>query len=94
MKAFALLLLAGLVGCSSPAPRSSAITHGPTNSGKQDLILDRNVQGMSRNEIIMAVQECESNGLRAGVMTAKRQVNGYMTDVVFDITCVPKVKNF
>jgi hypothetical protein len=92
MKAFAILLLMGIVGCSSPAPY--AITHGPTNSGKQDLILDRNVQGMSRNEIIMAVQECESNGLRAVVMTAKRQVNGFLSDVVFDVTCAPKVKTF
>jgi hypothetical protein len=90
---YAILLLA-LVGCSSMSPQPSVITHGPTNSGRQDLILDRNVQGMSRNEIIMAVQECESNGLRAVVMTAKRQVNGFMSDVVFDITCVPRVKTF
>ena len=49
---------------------------------------------MSRNEVIMAIQECEAGGLRAVVMTTKRKINGYSSDIVFDVTCAPKFKIF
>jgi hypothetical protein len=49
---------------------------------------------MSRNEVINAVQECEGSGLRAIVLTTKRQINGFATDIIFDITCAPKLKTY
>jgi hypothetical protein len=45
---------------------------------------------MSRNEVITAVTECTSNGLRAVMLYGKRKVNQYTTDIVVDVTCAPK----
>ena len=61
-----------------------------TTSGTQDLVLDKNVQPMSRNEVVSAIGDCQANGLRAVLMYGKRKVNGYTADVVIDVTCAPK----
>lgn len=61
---------------------------------QQDLVIDRHVQSMSRNEVINAVRECEENGLRANMVYAKRRVNGFTVDIVIDVACSPKSKFF
>lgn len=71
------LVGAWLTGCAS-------------TSGKQDLVLDKNVQPMSRNEVVSAIGDCQANGLRAVLMYGKRKVNDYTADVVIDVTCAPK----
>jgi len=43
-----------------------------------------------RNEVITAVRECETTGLRAVMMYGKRKVNGYSADIVIDVTCAPR----
>jgi hypothetical protein len=62
-------------------------TYNPPNS---QLIVDKEVQGMSRNEVILAINECESNKTRAVVIMAKRKISGRTTDIVTDVTCAPK----
>jgi hypothetical protein len=82
---YALLLLA-LVGCAShppPQPEASSYKH-------QNLEVDKNVQPLSRNEVIYAINECESNGTRAVMIYAKRKINGYTADIVVEVTCAPK----
>ena len=64
-------------GCSTP-------------SVNQELMVDKQVQPLSRNEVIYAVRECETNGLRAVVLYAKRKINGYTTEIVAEVTCAPK----
>lgn len=59
---------------------------------EQNLILDKDIQGMTRNEVITAINECEGNHTRAVVIYAKRKINGYTSDVVVDVTCAPKYK--
>lgn len=83
MKYLSLLLIA-LAGCSSPGPQYK----------QQDLVIDRFVQSMSRTEIIAAVHECESNGLQANMVYAKRQVNGFSVNVVIDVACSPRYRPF
>jgi len=84
-----------LAACGStqtpPAPQAQG---GFTGYKQQDLIIDKQVQAMSRNEVISAVHECEGNGLRANMVYAKRQVNGFSVDVVIDVVCAPKFKYF
>lgn len=58
----------------------------------QNLIIDKDIQGMSRNEVIIAIQECESSGMRAVLIQAKRKINTYTADVVVDVTCAPRFK--
>ena len=84
MKYVVAIGLLALVGCNT--------TSNSPSPPQQSLIVDREVQGMSRNEVIMAIQECEAGGLRAVVMTTKRKINGYSSDIVFDVTCAPKFK--
>ena len=75
-----IVAAAWLTGCASTS----------TTSGKQDLVLDKEVQPMSRNEVVSAIGDCQGNGLRAVLMYGKRKVNGYTADVVIDVTCAPK----
>jgi protein involved in sex pheromone biosynthesis len=71
--------VAWLSGCSTT-----------TTGGAQDLVLDKSIQPMSRNEVVSAIGDCQANGLRAVLMYGKRKVNGYTADVVIDVTCAPK----
>lgn len=68
-------------GCSSNKPPEAV---------QQELVVDKHVQPMSRNEVILAVQECQHSGLRAVMLYAKRKVNGYTTDIVVEVTCAPR----
>lgn len=80
-----LLLLActagWLEGCANNKPPEQV---------QQELVVDKHVQPMSRNEVILAVQECQTSGLRAVMLYAKRKVNGYTTDIVVEVTCAPR----
>ncbi len=77
-----LCSLGWISGCSS--------TPQPPEAKQQDLVIDKYVNPMSRNEVIVAVRECESNGLRAVVLYGKRKINGFTTDIVVEVTCAPK----
>ena len=79
MKYAAILLTVALVGCATS-----------TTSGKQDLVMDKEIQPMSRAEVVSAIGDCQSVGLRAVLMYGKRKVNGSTADVVIDVTCAPK----
>jgi len=77
----ALVIVVGawLTGCASTS-----------TNGKQDLVLDKEIQPMSRNEVVSAIGDCQANNLRAVLMYGKRKVSGYTADVVIDVTCTPK----
>lgn len=79
MKKIALITLA-LLATACSTPQNTA------------LILDKETHPMSRNEIILAVHECEGNGLRAVVVTSRRKINGHTSDVVVDVSCAPTFK--
>jgi uncharacterized protein YcfL len=83
MKYLFMLTAVFLTACGSSTPYK-----------QQDLLIDKHVQAMSRNEVISAVHECEGNGLRASMVYAKRQVNGLSVDVVIDVVCAPRFRNF
>ena len=94
MNKFILFCVILLGGCSAGSNNASSYQPNVSTDGTQALILDKQVQGMSRNEVIMAVQECESSGLRAVVLTTKRRINGFNSDIIFDVTCAPKYKAY
>lgn len=76
-----LIIVSAMAGCA---------TNEFTTDGKQELLIDKQIQPMSRNEVISAVTECTNNGLRAVMLYGKRKINGYTTDIVVDVTCAPK----
>ena len=61
----------------------------PPPSNYQQLVVDKQIHPMSRNEVIYAIKECESQKLRAMMIFGKRKVNGYTKDTVIDVTCAP-----
>ena len=100
---YALLLLA-LTGCSAGSAWNASLGNPPPSPPQiseagsykhQNLEVDKNVQPMSRNETIIAIQECESNGTRPVMIHAKRKINGYTADIVVDVTCAPRpIRNY
>jgi len=100
MRRLALVLLLPVAACTAqptyvpaPAPVSTNAVSTPDRYANQTMVLDKEVQPLSRNEIIMAVQECEDSGLRAVMVIAKRKINGFTTDIVADVTCAPKFRH-
>jgi uncharacterized protein YcfL len=75
---YALLLLA-LVGCASE-PKLT----------EQQLIMDKQIQSMGRSEVIDAIKQCETSGLRAITVFGKRKINGFTAETIVDVTCGPK----
>jgi uncharacterized protein YcfL len=83
MKNILILVCAigALAGCSSnKEPYVTA----------QNLVMDRNIQPLSRGEQIDAIKDCQEAGLRARVIYGKRLVNGYSTETVIDVLCSNK----
>ena len=79
MKYLSILLVVALAACSS--------TQQPPN---QELIIDAKIQQMGRQEVIDAVKQCETSGLRAIPIYAKRKIGGYTVETVVEVTCGPR----
>ena len=88
MRYFLLLLMSGCAAGSS----WQASLGDSAGGAEQKMILDKDIHAMSRNEVIVAVQECESSGLRAVMIFGKRKINNHTADVVADVTCAPKYR--
>jgi hypothetical protein len=84
MKTYTLLLTIALTGCGS-IPFTSQ-----TKAPEQELIVDKTVQSMGRNEVIDAVKQCESSGLRAIPFYAKRKISSYTVETIVEVTCGPR----
>lgn len=80
-----ILALLFLTGCSTPG---TVYNQAPT----QQLVIDKQVASLTRNEVIHGVTECEGAGLRAHVVTTKRSINGYTADIPVEVTCMPRHK--
>jgi hypothetical protein len=80
MKYLALLAVV-LAGCSSG-----------NQYPRQQLLIDSQVSAMSRQEVINAIHDCQENNLRAVMITAKKNLNGHITDVISEVTCAPRYK--
>ena len=87
MKMFTFALLCTLSIITTGCSMMPSSTPQPPN---QDLIVDKQVQPMGRNEVIDAVRQCESSGLRAIPLYAKRKIGGYTVETVIEVSCGPK----
>jgi hypothetical protein len=81
-----------MTGCAAGSSWNASLLDGSSSTAQQKLTLDKDIQPMSRSEVILAVQECESSGLRAVMIIAKRKINNYTADVVADVSCAPKYR--
>jgi hypothetical protein len=81
MKTILILVVGLLVGCSSPR-----VVEGPIYT-TQNLVMDRNIQPLTRGEQIDAIKDCQEVGLRPRLVYGKRLVNGYTAETVIDVIC-------
>jgi len=89
---YKLLLLIGLlslVACGSNKPITST-----SEPPVVPIVVDPRAQQMSRNEVIQANAECESNGMRAVPILSKRLISGMMSDIIVDVQCMPRLRWF
>jgi len=82
MKPILLLSLLSLTACSSFEPPNVSLE------------TDKQAFHMSRQQVILGITECEDAGTRPVVITAKRRINGVMSDVPVEVTCNPRYKIF
>lgn len=68
----------------------SACATNDDGPARQKLVLDREINAMSRNEVINAIYDCESSGTRPVMIYSKRRISNHSTDVVVDVTCAPR----
>ena len=85
MKKLILITCGVLSACSSPYVDNSKLPD-------TKVLVEKELPQMSRSQVIMAVQECESSGLRPTVIMSRRKINGYLSDVPVDVTCMPRFK--
>ena len=84
MKKLILIGAISLTGCSLFNPDPFSKLQNTT------VHVDKDIPAMTRNEIINAVNECEGNGLRPVMITARRKVNGYLSEITAEVTCAPR----
>lgn len=93
---YVLFLSLFLAACSSnKQPAYQEIKYEPRQEPRyeqpnQELIVDPRVQSMGRNEVIDAIKQCETAGLRAIPIYAKRKIAGYSVETVVEVTCGPR----
>lgn len=80
---YAIALLTALLGaCSSLEPPNATLE------------TDKTVFHMSRSQVILGINECESANTRPVVIEARRKINGVTTTVPVEVTCHPRYKIF
>ena len=89
MKALTILAVLTLAACSTPAPMPTHVASHNTYQNTE-LIVDREITMLTRNEVINSVKECEESGLRPVMITARRRINGFLSTVPVDVTCAPR----
>lgn len=89
MKALTILAVLTLTACSTPAPQPTHIASHNTYQNTE-LIVDKEITMLTRNEVINSVKECEDSGLRPVMITARRRINGFLSTVPVDVTCAPR----
>jgi hypothetical protein len=61
---------------------------------KSELKVPKKAYSMSRQEVINGISDCEAAGMRPIIITSKRRVSDYYTDVIIDVTCGPKAVQY
>lgn len=65
------------VGCASKKPEA-------------DLVIDNKFYPLSRDQVIMAIQECEQAGTRPVPLSAPLRIAGTTRQIIIDVTCSPR----
>ena len=80
---------ASLPGANTKVEPVVASTPPDAASG---LAVEKEVQALTRAEVIAGINECEAANLRPVVLSTKRRVNGQQIPAVVEVTCLPKIQ--
>ena len=81
-----------IAGCAQQQKLPENIPTQSANLPAVAVMYDSKIQQMSRNEVIMATHECETQGLRPVPIITKRLISGMMSEMIVDVVCMPKFK--
>jgi hypothetical protein len=76
-----------LASCSSKSPIESVKYRAKHNT---DVIVEKKVHLMHRQEVINAIEDCKSANLRPVIFYSHRYVNERPIPMIADVTCAPK----
>jgi hypothetical protein len=79
-------LLTGCGGYNLP-PQT---TYNYSTAPVVPIVLDSRAEQLSRQQVIQGINDCETNSMRAVVVTTKRMVGGFTSDIPIDVQCYPK----
>ena len=86
------VIIVGIAVLLTACGTTQQVTPPPQPMQNAELVLDKTAYPMSRNETVNAAMECESGGMRAVIVTAKRRVGTVVSDIVIDVYCAPRYK--
>jgi hypothetical protein len=73
----------------TPFTFAACTSFTPPNVG---LETDKQAFHMTRSQVILGINECEYDGTRPDVNTAKLKIKGVTSDVPVEVTCHPRFK--
>jgi hypothetical protein len=65
-------------------------TYSYANSPVVPIVLESKAEQLSRQQVINGINDCETNSMRAVVVTSKRIVGGFSSDIPIDVQCYPR----
>lgn len=86
-KVIGAFLLTGLAACSGPG----GVKYN-TDAAPQTLVIDPNVQALSRQEVIQASKECEAGSMQPMIIYGKRRIGNSATssDIPVEVICTTR----
>ena len=86
-KVIGAFLLTGLAACSGPG----GVKYN-TDAPAQTLVIDPNVQALSRQEVIQASKECEAGSMQPLIIYGKRRIGNSATssDIPVEVICTTR----
>jgi type IV pilus biogenesis protein CpaD/CtpE len=89
----ASIVLLAIAGCASqPLDTPMAIKEEPIKeeAAKTEVILEKKMQPLTREEVVSAIQECESARTKPVLISVPIKINGYTRKTIVDVYCVPQ----
>jgi hypothetical protein len=53
-------------------------------------MVDKAIPPLTRNEVVNGIMDCEAAGTRPVVITSRRKINGFLSEIPVEVTCMPK----
>ena len=92
MKILTIALTTLLGACASLPGANTKTDTVVAPDAASGLAVEKEVQALSRAEVIAGINECVAAGLRPVVLSTKRRVNGQQIPAVVEVTCLPKIQ--